>query len=1572
MQNLRTALIAAVVVMASAMSVSAQSISVYGVNTLAFPKISVDYIAFDATGNPITDLAAPDFRVSETPQGGSPVDLTASVTHDCKTLQTDPEASIIIILDRSRSMDDDVNGRKRFDYAKDAIKAFVNQVKFVGETRVSLVTFSGTVENTVEWASSAKPILDSLRLMRVLTNTNYVLPFEDPSRNIYDLFKKRPANLPKYVFFLTDGHPNPGIDIASSTKSEAKFVADNTQKLLAQGIRFYSITILEPTTYPVLEDLSKATGGKSIVTKEEQLVDIMQFLALETQVKKVCQISWVSPYTCTEQGRSRVAGITMLRGTKPTTNVQVFTPPASVAGVEVSDPVLFCGDPAPNQASVALVTLTARGATFAATAQTILPSTYFKVVDWNFPLNQTNFAPFNLPPGGKRVIKVQFTQGATQSFRQAELAFTGFPCPQKITLVGGTGVVLLQSPVGGELYSTCDSILIKWAGVLPTQPVNLEYSDDGGATWKSINPAATGLVYKWVAPKAGVNYKVRVSVSPVRQFAWATQLGGFGNETPTSVAVVPSGVKVLATGFFEGNTKFGNTTQTGAAGNIDGYFVELDSDGKIVDPSKVLLLVGTASNEEKVVGCVVDNKGNYYVGGYFSSPAVTFGPYLPSRGPLDTRNYFLFKFDSTGRLDWQVGSKGSNTQGSYSMLTDIGLRYDAAGNVEVIAAGKFQRYVEVGLNRAGAIERSAAFPNNQDRDFYVLYDSQGYPRFFSGTKPTTGTGLIYQSKTATDRLNFTYETGDYVGSKTFTPPDITIGNNSGPGAKDVYVTKNGAAPASSDQSKAVFSVKSPQLEFRPNKVTFASIPQGQSDTRTAQLTNIGNFDVTIKSVTIAGANGADFAIAGNLVGQLLQAGKSLVVEVIFNPKGTGSRTALIEAIGSCGSPIQLSLEGVSTAPCLVETNAFVDQGKVPLSQPRQMKITCMLKNVGPLAITGNLQVVTPDPDITVTNTGAFTVAPGACLDVNIDVKAATPGVKQIKVGYGLPPELCGDAQSTIKVEIVEPRVIIDSVDLGRVRMLTPTNGTISVSNLNTEEAEIVSITASDPGNPNLVFTIPAPQKLAPGEVVKIPVVYTPQSRGAHTANVVVVIKGKEGAPLTGQAKGFGFLPAIKATGYKFAPWTVSTTSPEQGKVVIQNTDSESALVINGVSFENPTSPLSFAANVTGFPITLQPGSPAIEIPVTFTPQVVGNNTVSVRISHDAKTGPGLVPPYSDTIVIVEGLGRDPSSLQPVVFPKTLTCATRQQTIDITNASAQFDLVCQAPAGTGDVAAFSLDQTTGFTLRPGQTKTITITFQPQTIGSATASYAIVNDQNLKLNISVSGEGINTPVNFSFGTINEGKIGQAVSTPINVSYNAADFAGATPTQFNLTLTHDATSMKFKGITAQQAGWTFLPIATVGRLDIAATSVAGGLAQGLFVTPSFDVYLNADSSLPIKLSVTTPLNCLVPVGSQTGVKMGVVCFTSGRLVEFGKTLAGLAKPLGNPVRDVVTIPYSTGLTLSTSFQIVNTMGDLVLEVHSPVVPSGDYVLEADVSGLSNGLYFVRMVSGPYTATTSFNVVR
>jgi hypothetical protein len=1572
MQALRMTFTLLIVAVLSATAAWAQSISVYGVNTSAFPKITADYIAFDPSGNPITDLRASDFRVQETMQGGAPMDMTPTVTHDCKELPTDPEASILLILDVSTSMDQLVDGKKRIEYAKDALKAFVGRVKFSGNTRVALVTFAGAYRLVVDWADNAQPIIDSLnKIKNPVGATNYVLPFEsNQGFNIYDMFQKRPANIPRYAFFLTDGHPSPDINDASSTKSETKFASDNVTKMNGLGIRFFSVTILEPTTYWVLENMSRGTGGKSIVTTEKGLVDLYVNLALETQIKKVCQISWIAPYSCNQQGQSRTATISMIRGSNPSTTVAFLAPPSSVARVEVSDPVLFCGDPSPNQSFFANVTLTAQGATFTANNFQITPSTYFKVVDWNYPLNQTTFSPFNLNPNAKRVLRVQFTQGATQAFRQAQLTFTGGPCAPNITLVGGTGIILLQSPVGGELTSTCDTVNIKWAGVLPSQPVKIEYSANGGTNWNVINAAATGLQFKWLPPAAGVNYKVRVSVAPIAQYVWAKQLGGAGQDTATSVAVTPSGLKVFATGYYDGATKFGPVTQPSAAGNIDGYFVEFDSDGNITAPTKVMLLTGSASNEEKIIGCITDRRGNFYVAGYFSSPAATFGSFPLSRSARDTRNMFIFKFDSTGALAWNTVTKGTAIQSSHANALDLGIRYDALGNPEVVVYGKFQRYIELGVNRSGVVEKSNVYNNATDRDYYAIFDMAGYPRFSLGVPPA---GFTMKAKRVTDALGFTYETDHYRGPKTFTPPPVTLPNA---GGTDVYVFKNGASPASSDESKTVFSVKSPTLAFTIAKGTFPQTPQGDTSQNVfaGSLRNSGDFDVTIRSAKIVGANAIDFKLISSLVGQRIAAGKALNIEMLFVPTGTGMRTALLEVVGDCNAQAQLPLEGDAAAPCVWERQPTVNLGKVPLSQPRPFNVTCVLKNTGPLLLSGDMRVVSSAPEIVVKNTGKFTLQPGQCFDVQIDVTAATAGIKTAQINFGLPAE-CGDAASTLTVEIVEPRVIIDSVNLGRVRLLTPTNGTLTISNLNTEEAEVTSITIDDATNPHFTFTPPAtPQKLAPGASITIPVVFTPQARGPLSATVRAIIKGKETSPLIGEARGVGFLPAIAATGYTFAPWTVNTQSPDaNGKVVIRNTDSDNALTINDVAFVTNDPSFAWTNPLPTFPIVLQPGSAPLELPVTFTPQSIGNNVVNVKITHDAKTGPGPVPPYTDTIVVVQGIGKDQSSFNPIVFAKTLTCATRTDSFTIENPSLIYDLTCQTPVLTGDVASISIDQLTGFVLKPGEKKIITVTFQPQTVGQFAAAVSIANDQNLKLSISISGEGITTPLQFRYTQTPSASVGQKLALPVGVSFNAAEFAGAQLNTVTLTFTHDPEAIRFNAFQAPQMnGWQFNPTVSAGKLEVVATSAGAPLTQGDFVTPVFDVFLNANAKLPVDLKATTPLTCLVTSGDVASVEMKFVCFTAGRLVDFGSRTTGIVRPKNNPVQDQLSIDYTTGIPAPVAIQIINAMGNIVMEAATAYAPSGAYEFNADVSALANGVYFVRLINGNQIATTSFNIVR
>ena len=1537
-------------------SALAQGLSVYNVNTSNFPQVTADYLLFDAQGNAVTGLTAQDFTVTERNASGQTIDLSPTLTQECVTI--DPEASIVLILDRSNSMRDQVNGIPRFTYAKNALKEFVNRIQFTGQTRVALVTFAGNYEVKVDWTNNRQEVFDTLDKMEPLTSTDYRMPFEHPGNNIYEKFRQRPVNVPRYAFFLTDGHPNPAIP------DETKFTNDNTDSLLRNAIRFFAVTILVPTTHPTLARMADGTGGKAIVSTENQIVDLFGLLALETQVREACRLSWVSPYACTEGDRSRTATVRVNRtGTQPV-ELAYTVPPQGIARVTISDPVLFCGDPAANQTSVEEVTITATNTPMTVTGFSFAPTPnpYFSVVDWDFPRNQTAFAPFTLQKGQSRTFRVQFQQGAVQIFRQAILQLAGTPCPQRIDLVGGTGLAILNSPNGGEVFSTCAAVTITWSGVLPTQPVKLEYSEDGGATWKLITASATGFKHNWTPPQAGTRYKIRVSIEPTDQYQWAEALGGTGTETATSLAVSSDNVRVYTTGTFQGPSRFGTQAVTNATDNLDGYLVEWTADGAVANTT---LLRGAGSFPDRMVGVLTDDDGNYFIAGDFASQTASLGFLNLTRSTGDASNIFLMKYASDRSVQWTNYGRGDGQNYSTAECTGIRKRV-VGGATQIMLVGRFKGFVRLGQKRAGGFEQSAVFRDTRWRNFYCIYDSDGYPTLaaYDATPPA---GWTAQALTAQDGNGFTYETGNYTGSRTFSPPAITL---AGRGGQDVFLSKYGSIPASSDESENVFTVSRPEISFSVANVTMDPIAVGQKSQKSpgSILCNTGQFPIEISNLQIAGTNPADFSVINRMIGVRLEPGACASLELEFAPSDVGLRTAQIVITEKCGSTTTLQVNGNGLPPCAYDVQSSIIYGTLPQGTTDSKTITCVLKNTGPANLQGTLSAA-GSALITVSPLGAFDLAPGACLDLTVDVNASTAGTHAVTLSYGLEAE-CGSPNTTISVTVVEPNVRMTSVNFGRHRLGTTANDVIRIENLSTEPATITAVTLSDATNTQLTFTLPTPVPftLAPSATRDIPVVFAPTVRGPHTVVVTAKVQG-QATDLTGEATGVGFLPAIVATGYNFPGWTVGQQFPGTGQVTITNSDNDADLFVPSIAFATATADFAWvAAPPTN--LTLAPGETQ-SFDVTFTPQAAGARSVDVVIEHDALEG--VVPPYTQTIVQVTGLGTEPSDLLPVEFGDVLSCVSAIKVVTIQNPNPTLPLNCLAPVGSGDVSEIYLSETAAFTIPAGGSRDIIVSFTPSGERLFSARYVIDNDQGLSLNVNVSGTGVSTPADFRFNNSLPAIIGQTVTMPVVVS--VADLTGVPMGPVTLTFSYPADAVRFAQLNApQQAGWTFNTDASVpGTLVVTGTPAPGVvLTSGDFVSPSFNVYLTAKATLDVSFTAQAEPSCVVATGDDGGkITVDEVCFSAGRQIQVGASTFTLGSPLPNPAADDVTIAYSTGIAAPSRFEVIDATGMVVRTITTPVQASGVYELQVSTEGLSSGVYIVRMISGPYTESRRLSVV-
>jgi hypothetical protein len=101
----------------------------------------------------------------------------------------------------------------------------------------------------------------------------------------------------------------------------------------------------------------------------------------------------------------------------------------------------------------------------------------------------------------------------------------------------------------------------------------------------------------------------------------------------------------------------------------------------------------------------------------------------------------------------------------------------------------------------------------------------------------------------------------------------------------------------------------------PSSLSWAKVALGNvSAAKSVTLTNGGSVSISISSVTITGANAADFLISSKTCGSSLAANASCTVTIRFKPLSTGTRIATLSFIDSASnSPQKVALSGLGTA-----------------------------------------------------------------------------------------------------------------------------------------------------------------------------------------------------------------------------------------------------------------------------------------------------------------------------------------------------------------------------------------------------------------------------------------------------------------------------------------------------------------------------------------------------------------------------------------------------------------------------------------------------------------------------------
>jgi hypothetical protein len=126
----------------------------------------------------------------------------------------------------------------------------------------------------------------------------------------------------------------------------------------------------------------------------------------------------------------------------------------------------------------------------------------------------------------------------------------------------------------------------------------------------------------------------------------------------------------------------------------------------------------------------------------------------------------------------------------------------------------------------------------------------------------------------------------------------------------------------------------PQITLSANQLTFAAQIQGTTSAQqSVVVTNGGEADLSITSITISGENVADFVQTNNcpIAPSELAPRARCEIRVTFSPTVTGTLSAAVNiADNASGSPQAVSLKGLATAPgpvvsCAPASLAFGNQ-----------------------------------------------------------------------------------------------------------------------------------------------------------------------------------------------------------------------------------------------------------------------------------------------------------------------------------------------------------------------------------------------------------------------------------------------------------------------------------------------------------------------------------------------------------------------------------------------------------------------------------------------------------------------
>ncbi|MDB5032809.1 MAG: hypothetical protein JWQ98_50 [Chlorobi bacterium] len=222
------------------------------------------------------------------------------------------------------------------------------------------------------------------------------------------------------------------------------------------------------------------------------------------------------------------------------------------------------------------------------------------------------------------------------------------------------------------------------------------------------------------------------------------------------------------------------------------------------------------------------------------------------------------------------------------------------------------------------------------------------------------------------------------------------------------------------------------------------------------------------------------------------------------------------------------------------------------------------------------------------------------------------------------------------------------------------------------------------------------------------------------------------------------------------------------------------------------------------------------------------------------------------------------------------------------------------------------------------------------------------------------------------------GSPISIPILLD-SPADGAGVS--RLDLSLRYQPAMLRFDGADAAGAltdGWNVTGLLVdriAGSISLHLSAPPGAFlaGPGTLIRLGFTAFLGSSDSSLLPFDIAGAGERCIRFTADPGlVRLDSICGLSFRLIEGGLFRYSLRQNFPNPFNPSTVIAFSLGLDGPTELSILDIYGRRVATLAGGIMRAGMYESTWDATGFSSGLYYCRIISGDWSATTTMMLVK